>query len=119
MNAIVAGKVEKPEGSMTFKNLESFIPDIEWSWTYSILPSSETLAKCNCIRITGKITKNNSQTYFCFDAPHPNVSLGNVNFTSPSFGFDWITEQQLQVSNETEHRNISNYISLIEIGTLE
>lgn len=118
MNAIVTGKVEKPEGSLVFKTLESFvIPESSAQWyVYNGKPEYyDKLVKI--------ITDNDSVTIFAISSVS---DLSSSRRTALNLGSNHAYTSFYTQGSDTPYAFIispattaSSYIKSLEIGTLE
>lgn len=113
MNAIVAGKVEKPEGSMIFKTIESFVvPDISNEW-YVYNGNTEYYHKL--VKI---ITNDDNIAIFPMEfviSSETVLSMGKDGVKT-TFGLQGYPPYAFIIYSREV---MSSYIKSVEIGTLE
>lgn len=117
MDAIVSGKVEKPEGSMVFKTIESFVvPNIEGTW-YVYNGNTEYYSKLvKIVTNDDNITIFPMKSVFDGSSSQSTVLALGKNSTSTLFYTQGYPPYAFIISSRTAK---NSYIKSVEIGTLE
>lgn len=119
MNAIVAGKVEKPEGSLVFKTIEAFdIPDSNAQW-YVYNGKTEYYDKL--VKI---VTDDDNITIFAIQYVADSSSSRSTYLNIGSQRTRTMFSTQGSTGTPyafiiTPGQKLTNYIKSLEIGTLE
>ncbi len=118
MNAIVAGKVEKVEGSLVWKTYATAtLTSQTWTQTnvYQNLPENY-----NGIKV---IDKSGNITYYKINEKinHSSGAYGNVWYVVVDIFYETSAQIQITLNRDLAGRNavVTEYLTSVEIGTLE
>lgn len=123
MDAIVAGKVEKAEGSKTFKAVVTY----DVSTSTSQVKKYDCPAECFAVRLVSKDSDTESTTFeFRKFGTETSFALGTIIFYKRSGQYYgkyscncWFNQTSQQFTFNSSPSQIGDFISVIEIGTLE